>query len=41
MKTNTLAAAAKAINVLTPDQRVKASQFITERQSRRQQRDAQ
>jgi Spy/CpxP family protein refolding chaperone len=41
MKTNTLAAAAKAINILTPDQRVKVSQFITEHQSRRQQRDAQ
>jgi Spy/CpxP family protein refolding chaperone len=41
MKTNTLAAAAKAVNVLTPSQREKVSQFISERQTRRQQRDAQ
>ena len=41
LKTNTLAAAAKAANVLTPAQREKVSQFITERQSRRPQRDAQ
>jgi Spy/CpxP family protein refolding chaperone len=34
MKTNTLNAAAKAINILTPEQREKVSRFITERQSR-------
>ena len=41
LKTNTLAAAAKAANVLTPAQREKVSQFITERQTRHPQRDAQ
>ena len=41
LKLNTLAAAAKAVNVLTPAQREKVSAFITERQSRHSQRDAQ
>jgi Spy/CpxP family protein refolding chaperone len=40
IKTNTLAAAAKAINVLTPAQREKVSNFIAERHARHQ-RDAQ
>ena len=34
MKSNALAAAAKALNVLTPDQRAKVSQFIASHQAR-------
>jgi Spy/CpxP family protein refolding chaperone len=41
LKANTLTAAAKAITVLTPAQREKVSQFITERQAHHPQRDAQ
>jgi Spy/CpxP family protein refolding chaperone len=36
MKTNALLAASKALNVLTPDQRAKAQNFINERHSRMQ-----
>jgi len=36
MKMNVLAGAAKAINVLTPDQRAKVSQFIADRAARTQ-----
>ena len=38
MKANTLAAAAKALNVLTPDQRMKLSQFVADRAARRMQK---
>lgn len=37
MKANALAAAAKALNVLTPDQRTKLSQFVADRAARMQQ----
>ena len=35
MKTNALVAASKALNVLTPDQRVKASNFLQQRMAKR------
>jgi Spy/CpxP family protein refolding chaperone len=35
MKSNTLAAAAKAIATLTPEQRTKVAQFLADRQARR------
>jgi len=34
MKSNALAAASKALNILTPDQRAKVGQFIADRQAR-------
>lgn len=34
LKMNVLAATAKALNVLTPEQRAKAAQFITDREAR-------
>lgn len=37
MQTNVLQAASKALNVLTPDQRVKVSQFLQERNAMREQ----
>ena len=36
MKMNTLAGISKALNVLTPDQRAKASQFLADRAQRRE-----
>lgn len=36
MKSNTLVAASKALNILTPEQRAKVAQFIAARQARHQ-----
>jgi Spy/CpxP family protein refolding chaperone len=36
MKSNTLVAASKALNILTPEQRAKVAQFIATRQARHQ-----
>jgi Spy/CpxP family protein refolding chaperone len=38
MNVNALAAAAKALNVMTPDQRTKLSQFVADRAARMQER---